>query len=267
MTTQVIIVFILTVIIYIISTLAYSVRTVAIKTGRVAVAFAVFNVFALISRTANSIQGPLLASTVERTIKTGSPEGLLYIFRVILLLSTVATIIGALLMPTFIKVFEKMVESFSTHRSMPRLILHGFSKAGVEQFKSKITRPKKENLAQLKNFRNLPKKVIVLNTLASAVATVGILSSLYAGCLYPDFRTTCSTLSSIINGVATVIMFIFVDPYISMLTDDVLRGECSELDFNRCIIFIVGGLIVGTVLAQLLLVPAAKVIVFVAKVI
>ena len=48
MSTQVIIVLILTVIISIISTLAYSVRIVAVRTGRIAVAFAVFNIFALI---------------------------------------------------------------------------------------------------------------------------------------------------------------------------------------------------------------------------
>jgi hypothetical protein len=62
-------------------------------------------------------------------------------------------------------------------------------------------------------------------------------------------------------------MFIFVDPYISMLTDDVIKGECTVSQFNRCIIFIVEGLIIGTILAQFLLVPAAKVIAFIAKVI
>ncbi|OLN28097.1 hypothetical protein DSOL_4241 [Desulfosporosinus metallidurans] len=66
MTTQVIIVLILTVIISIISTLAYSVRIVGVRTGRIAVSFAVFNIFALISRTANSVQAPLLAKTIER---------------------------------------------------------------------------------------------------------------------------------------------------------------------------------------------------------
>lgn len=62
-------------------------------------------------------------------------------------------------------------------------------------------------------------------------------------------------------------MFIFIDPFISMLTDDVIKGECTELQFNRCIIFIVGGLIIGTLLAQILLVPAAKVISLIAKLI
>ncbi len=267
MSTQIIIVLILTFIIYIISTLAYSVRIVGVRTGRIAISFAVFNIFALISRTANSIQAPLLAKTIESTIKTGNPQSLLFIFRWILFSTTLATIIGALLLPTFIKVFGKAVETFSIYRSIPKLLLHGFSKSGIEQFKNSVTKPKKENLTQLKSLKMIPKKIILLNTIAFAISTVGILASLYAGCLNPDLRTTCSTLASVVNGLSTILMFIFIDPFISMLTDDVIKGECTELQFNRCIIFIVGGLIVGTMLAQLLLVPAAEVISFIAKLI
>ncbi|EKN40462.1 sugar ABC transporter permease, partial [Clostridium botulinum CFSAN001627] len=61
MSTQIMIVLILTFVIYVISTLAYSVRIVGVRTGRIAISFAVFNVFALLSRTANTIQAPLLA--------------------------------------------------------------------------------------------------------------------------------------------------------------------------------------------------------------
>lgn len=267
MSTQVIIVLALTFVIYIVGTLAYSVRIVGIKTGRIAVAFAIFNVFALVSRTANTFQAPLLAKTIENSINAGNTSGMLHIFRWILVSSTFATIIGAALLPTFIKLFSKAVNSFSVYRSVPKLIFHGFSKSGIEQFKKSITAPKRHNIAQLKSLRRIPKKIVVLNIITSSISNVGVLSSLYAGCLYPEFRTTCSTLSSVINGVATILMFLFIDPFISIMTDDVIRGECSELDFNRCIIFIVFGLIIGTLLAQLLLVPAARVIAFIAGII
>mgnify|MGYP001587545499 FL=1 len=267
MSIPVIVVLILTVIISIISTLAYAVRIVGVRTGRIAVSFAVFNIFALISRTANTVQAPLLAKRIEETIKAGDPQSLLSTFRWILLATTIATIIGAALMPTFIKVFEKLVESFSSNRSISKLLLHSFSKSGIEQFKSSVTKPRKENLAQLKSFEMIPKKIILINTAAFSISTVGVLASLYAGCLNPELRSTCSTLSAVITGMATILMVIFIDPYISILTDDVIKGECSQLQFNRCIIFIVGGLIVGTILAQFLLVPAAHVISFIAKII
>src|SRR4051794_17297206 len=98
MSIQIILVLILTFIIYIISTLAYSVRIVGVRTGRIAISFAVFNVIALISRTANTIQGPLLAKTVEISIKSNNIEGLLFIFRWVLFSTTLATAVGALLM-------------------------------------------------------------------------------------------------------------------------------------------------------------------------
>lgn len=264
MTVQVMIVLTLTFVIYVVGTLAYSVRIVGVKTGRIAIAFAVFNIFALLSRTANTIQAPLLAKTIEKSIKAGNTGDMLHIFRWILLSATIATIVGAILLPTFIKIFTKAVQSFSVYRSVPKLILHGFSKSGVEQFKKSITVPKKENLSQLKSLRKIPKKIILLNVIVSSISTVGVLSSLYAGCLYPEFRTTCSTLSSVINGFATILMFLFIDPYMSMMTDDVIRGECTELDFSRCVIFIVCGLIAGTLLAQLLLIPASRIIAMIA---
>jgi hypothetical protein len=52
---QIILVLILTFFITIIGTIAYSVRIVGIRTGRIAVSFALFNIFVLISRTATRL--------------------------------------------------------------------------------------------------------------------------------------------------------------------------------------------------------------------
>lgn len=41
------------------------------------------------------------------------------------------------------------------------------------------------------------------------------------------------------------------------MTDDVVEGRLSEPRFRRAIVWLVGGRLAGTVLAQLLLVPAA----------
>ncbi|MCT8977226.1 lipid II flippase Amj family protein [Clostridium sp. CX1] len=262
MTLQIYLVFILTFIIYIIGTLAYSARIVGVKTGRIAVASAVFNVFVLIQRTANTIQAPLLGKTVDNSINTGQTSSLLYIFRWIIFSITLATIAGSILMPTFIRVFNKLVVSFSVYRSLPKLIFHAFSKSGIEQFRNSISIPKKENLYELRNFSKTPRKVMLLNMIAFSVSSVSILSALYAACLSPNLRTT---LSSVINSISTIFMVIFIDPYLSMVTDDVIRGDCTELEFNRCIIFIVVGLIMGSILAQFMLVPASKLIVVIAK--
>ena len=267
MSTSIIIVLILTLIIYIVSALSYSVRIVGVKTGRIAISASIFSIFSLSSRTATTFQEPLLAKVIEKSLKIGSTGGVLFSFRLVLAFSTIGTIVGAILMPTFIRLFSKAVESFSIHRSVPKLIFHSFSKSGIEQFKSSLAKPKRQNIAQLKSLHKMPKKIILFNIIACSVASVGVLASLYSGLKHPEYRTTCSTLAPIINGVATILMTIFIDPYTSMLTDDVIRGECSEFQFNRCIIFIVFGLILGTVLAQFLLEPAAEIIAIIARII
>src|SRR3989337_343034 len=128
MTTQIIIVLALTFLINLVTTLSYSVRIVGIRTGRIAISFALFNILVLISRTANGFQAPLLAKTVESDIKIGVFENI-ETFRLIILSCSVATVVGAFLIPTFQRVLSKAVSNFSTHKSMGKLILHGFSKA------------------------------------------------------------------------------------------------------------------------------------------
>lgn len=104
--------------------------------------------------------------------------------------------------------------------------------------------------------------VLILN-----IITVGTLSPIYAGKIAPDLRATCITLSSIINGVATVLMSIFIDPHLSIMTDEVIDGKCSEEDFRACVVAMVGSKCIGTFASLLLLVPAAYLIVSIAKVI
>lgn len=267
MTAKIGIVFVLTFIIYTIGVLAYTVRIVGIKTGRIAVAYSVFNILSLISRMASVFQQPLLTKTIENNIRAGTTGNMLTIFRFILLVSSLAGVAGAFLMPTFIKLFKKAVESFSVYRSIPRIMIHAFSKSGIEQFKESISVPQRQNLSHLKHFRKVPKRIVLLNVIASAISSTGSLASLYAGCLNPELRSTCSVLSPVINGFGTIMMYVFIDPYLSMMTDDVIRGDCSETYFNRCIVFVVGGLIAGPLFAEVLLVPAAKLISIIANMI
>ena len=57
----------------------------------------------------------------------------------------------------------------------------------------------------------VPWRVIALNIGAQALLTVGVFAALYAGYLDPKFRLTAVSLSSVINGVATILLFVFID--------------------------------------------------------
>jgi hypothetical protein len=107
--------------------------------------------------------------------------------------------------------------------------------------------------------------VIALNIAAVALWTTGVFASLYAGYLNPELRVTSSQLSSVINGAATIMMFVLVDPHMSAMTDDVIEGKTPDAYFRRAIVWLVASRLAGTILAQALLVPAAMVIALVAS--
>lgn len=267
MTIQIILVLIFTLIIHLISTLSYSVRIVGIRTRKIAISFALFNIMVLISRTSNSFQAPLLAKWIENNINNGINPGTLEI-RLILIATTFATIIGGLLIPTFQRLLSNSVEKFSIHKSVPRLILYAFTKSGIIQFKKELKLPDRNNFSIDKSlWMNFPVKIFFYNILAVAILTVGVLSSLYAGFIEPDLRTTSSTLSAVVNGLATILMFVFIDPYLSGLTDDVIEGKFSEIGFRKIIRLMILSRIIGTIVAQLLLVPFSKFIAWIATII
>lgn len=263
MTTQIVIALILTFVINLITTLSYSVRIVGIRTGRIAISFALFNILVLVSRTANGFQAPLLAKTVENDIKIGVFDNL-DTFRLIILSCSIATIIGAFLIPTFQRILSKAVNDFSIHKSMGKLLLHSFSKAGVLYLKDNMTIPTKENITSIKFDNEFPWRIFILNIFAVAILTIGVLSAVYASYLNPDYRTTASNLSAFINGFATILMFVFIDPHLSAMTDDVTLGKCSEATFRKYIVYMTVARLLGTVLAQVLFLPGAQLLAWIA---
>lgn len=265
MDTQLALIFFLTFVIHLIGTLAYSVRIAGTRTGRIAVSLSLFNILVLVSRTSNSFQSPLLAKRVEENLSGAAVTGMEGDFRWLLFAATLATVAGALLIPTFQRVFARAVEVFGRYRSVPRLFLRGLSPAGLLHLRGSLRVPAIENLTELRSAARIPMRVVVLNAVSMAIWTVGVFSALYAGYLNPEFRVTASQLSAVINGVATILMFIVIDPYLSVLTDDAAEGKISEGYFRRSVVWLTGSRLAGTLLAQALLVPGAVLIAAVAE--
>jgi hypothetical protein len=266
MTSQILIVICLTFLINLITTLSYSVRIVGIRTGRIAVSFALFNILVLISRTANGFQAPLLASSIEKNINGGLAANTAD-FRLIILSCTVATIFGGFLIPSFQRILSIAVDKFSIYKSVPKVIFYGFTKTGMTSIKESIVLPRTENIKNIDIINDFPWKVFLMNVFAVAIITIGVLSSLYAGYLNPDFRSTASNLSAIINGLATILMFVFIDPFLSVMTDEVVLGKTRESTFRKYIVYMVIARIFGTIIAQFLFIPSANLIAYVARLI
>lgn len=68
-----------------------------------------------------------------------------------------------------------------------------------------------------------------------------------------------------VNGAATILLFVFIDPHLSVMTDDVVEGRTSEASFRRAVVWLAGTRIAGTLVAQAALVPAALLVAFAAS--
>jgi hypothetical protein len=245
-----------TFVINVIGTLAYSVRIAGVRTGRIAVSLSLFSMLALASRTANVFQTPILAKRVERGVLAGAGAATAD-FRWLLGSAALATVVGALLTPTFQRLFTRAVAGFAVRRSLLGLLGRGLSRAGLAELRAAAVLPRPSTLAALRGQARPPAGVLLANMLGTAIWTVGVFAPLCAVRLNPGLRVTSSSLSGVVNGVATLLLFVVVDPYLSLLTDDVAEGRQGEPLLRRAVVWFLGTKLVGAVLAQALLVPAA----------
>lgn len=254
----------LTLVIHLIGALAYAARIAGVRTHKIALSFALFNVLVLVSRTSNSFLGPFLAKRIENGIVNGTGERLLLDLRIVLFSATIATVLGALMVPTVQRWFAAAIGESHKHRSVGKLLFSAFTPRGRNVVLKSVSLPKGANAKSLSKPTVLSWRVIAMNVVAQALLTVGVIASLYAGYLYPEFRVTASQLSAVVNGFATILLFVLIDPQLSVMTDDVVEGRVSEADYRRTIVWLSMSRVGGTLLAQALLLPSAWLIVWVA---
>ncbi len=208
MVNSLIVVCLLTMIIHTAETLSYSVRYAGVKLNKIAIALSLTGIIVLVSRTANMIQAPLTAKFVDYA-KIHSD------LRIILLASSLGTLIAIAVFPTFVGLFGRIISKLEIEGSIPKL-LTSVTIGQLKNTRKYIRKPK----VNLYNFRYLgiPKRFIVMNVFVTAFYTVGVISSLYAAHLMPQYSTTASQASGLINGMATILLTIFIDPQLGLIT-------------------------------------------------
>jgi len=248
--------------------LAYSMRLAGVRTKKIATALSFVTTTLLISRFSNLFQAPLLGAMVDTAILHPSANAVMqleYSFRVILLFAFLGSLIGALLTPTMVKVFVCGIQQFSTYGSVPKLFLNALRPSSILHFFKTFKRPSLSMRHRIR-LNTLPKGFLILNLVMTSIYAIGVLCSLLAGAMMPEFRSTALQLSGIVNGMATILMTLFVDPSGARITDQAINQERPEEDVRSTVFFLQLGKIIGTlILAQLLLHPMAKYIVWVTK--
>ncbi len=247
-----------TFLIHLTESVAYSMRLSGIRTRQIAIAMSFVSSTLLISRLSNMFQSPLLGAMVDATTKIGTPASLHYLewsFRTIIFAAFLGSAVGMFLTPTMVSIFHGAMNRFSASGSIPRVVLSIFIPRNFMLVVRSFRFPK---LSMLRNIRlgTLPRTFLVMNVLVTSVYTVGVLCSLLAGAYLPEMRSTANQLSGIVNGIATIIFTIVVDPSGARITDQVYQHKRPESDVLSVIFFLQLGRLFGTlILAQIILIP------------
>ncbi|MBM7866898.1 DUF2837 family protein [Heliobacterium gestii] len=270
----------LTAFIHMFQTFNYSVRLAGVRTRRVSMAYSLFSVLFLLASTANTFQAPLMAKGIEASnlllsnISNDSSQAyLLFVesvdrqLRCILLGATTGTVCGTLLIPSFTRIFSKSILLLEKAGSVPKLLLATLSFRRFKHLLEDVQLPNVAVITRMREERTIPTKTIILNIIVTAIFSTGVLSAMYAGVLAPEYRQTAGYLAAVINGMATILLATLIDPVTAIYTDEAINGKRSEEEVKSLVMYMAFSRIAGTLFAQLLLLPSAKVIQFVTRVI
>ncbi|MGD6845397.1 lipid II flippase Amj family protein [Bacillus infantis] len=258
MNTTLLILISLTLIIHFVDTLAYSVRLNSVKSGKFALSISLFNTFVLLSRTANMFQAPLIGIIIGSSIANDYDP--LPSLRWVIAASTIGTLLGIGFIPTFLRIFSKAVDKLEVKGSIPSIVIEALQVTNIKRIAKSTLKPKKHMLQKLR-YKEIPKRFLLLNTAITAIYTIGVVSAYYASIFVAEeFRLAASASSGMINGIATIMLTLLVDPQSAIITDQALRKKRPYGDVKALVILLIGTKLLGTLFAQLLIYPAAKMI-------
>ncbi|MBN3554266.1 lipid II flippase Amj family protein [Fictibacillus nanhaiensis] len=265
-TGKVIIISIFLLIITVIETLAYSTRISGARVKLIATALSLFSTMVIVSRFSTMIQQPLTAKLIAEAPNSNKLSFIEGQYRVLIGVTSVGVIVGILLFPTFITIFSRAIVQLSNERgSIIKLLVKNLNLCGFKKLIKCIRIPKISYLNGI-TMSTIPKRLFVINVVISAVFTIGVLSSIYASMLVPkDYAQAALMSSGIINGIATILLTLFIDPKASVLADRVVKKESKYIFLKSYSLTMISSKLVGTFMAQLIFIPAAYYVAWFAK--
>lgn len=257
---------------------AFAARIAGVKTKRIALSISLFTLFATASRFANLFYAPLLGSISDRTgnavtaaIAAGSAalaapqvQQFELQLRLIVLLGTVGTLAGGLLLPTFQYMFVRGINSYQRTDSVPASLFRLTDWRVLRDIVRHVRLPNPAGWRQYK-LASVPQKLLIANTVVQAVYAIGVVAAVYASVRDPAFARTATLLSGIVNGIGTIAFTLFVDPTAAGIVDSAVHGKRTIEDVRAMVFWLTVTMVLGTLISQLLLYPATVIIDIAAK--
>lgn len=246
----------------------YASRVSAVTTKRAATALAIYNLFFLVTRLAGQVYAPILGSVCDHLVRQGPGQiqQLEMLFRKIIFGGTLGVLGGFLLLPTFIEVYNKAVAQLDRHGDLSKVLLMCLLPTKWPKIISCL-RPPSLLGVRVSDFQTLPKSFLIGNVLVLSVHSVGVMAAIYAGAeLGEGFSRTATYLSSVVNGLATITLGMVVDPTTALIADNCLSSKRPEKDIKTTAVGLLFGMLLGTLIAQVVFMPAVWVIELAAKI-
>lgn len=260
---QLLIVSFLTIMIHTSETLSYAIRYAGVRTRKLAVSLTISGIVVLVSRTSNMVQGFLVGKMIDYA-KLHPEFSLEKYFRVIIGSASIGTILAMLLFPSAVFLASRMISHLEVAGSVPKL-LFGVSFTKLSHARIHLRKPTWRMLKSLRIY-NIPKRLLILNCVVTSIYTVGVLAALYAS-FSAVSSTAASQSSGLINGIATVLMTVLIDPQIALMTDRGLHDEQDRERLGKVFGLMMLSRWVGTLLGQLVFLPASAWVVWLTKLI
>ncbi|MBV8531502.1 MAG: DUF2837 family protein, partial [Candidatus Eremiobacteraeota bacterium] len=228
---------------------AYAARLAGVQTKRIATSISLFNLFVTAGRLANLFVifflGPLSDQAGNAVGKLqavpAAQAAWQHAFevqlRLIVLAGTAGMVIFALLLPMFTYLFRRGVRSFESRGSVPHSLARLLSPAVIADVLRSQRLP---SLTELRSFdwRALPKRLLIFNTVVMCVYAIGVQASYLASVLDVNVARTSIGLSGVINGIGTIAFTLFVDPTSAIITDQAIHGRRTVEEVRSMVFYL-----------------------------
>lgn len=240
----------------IVDTLAYGVRTAGVLTKRLAIALSLFNILVIFSRLSNMIQAPILGNFPDKVFKGFyTPDQVLLALRYDLLFVVGGVLVGAAVTPSFIRVTSRGIDVLNQKGSFMPTLLHGIRK--IWRLPNYFRVPSIGMLHHNLDFRQIPIGFLLFNVFVTCFYSIGVMSTILAASWDHSLAVTMTTLSGIVNGIASLLLFTIVDPPAAVVVDQCISGQRPEGHAKIMNIYLVLTRLIGCLLALAMLPPMA----------
>lgn len=251
---------------------AYAARLAGVVSGRIATSISLFNLFVTVTRLASLFLTPMLGVLTDRaarvefadpTLAEAVTRTVIAQVRWIVAAGTIGTACGALLLPICLLLFVRGIRSFERYGSLPRSLMRLLDPRAVGAVLREVRWPSLAALRRL-SLEGIPPQLLLGNVLVTAIYSIGVVAAFVASVIDVNHRATAIGLSGLINGIATISFTLIVDPNSAYMTDQAVRGERPVEHVKAMVAYLAVTAVLGTILGQLLLEPAAHIIAFAA---